>query len=353
MTWSLSPDTKAVLLLTGRLYVGKRRESSDYKPLSLREYRKLVEHLQEKELNPADLLRVEPARILGNYPLEDGGLERIKDLLGRGGRLAQAVDHWHTRAIWVISSYDEEYPRRFPARLPRSAPPILYGCGDRSLLSEGGLAVAGPRQTDEEVLDFAWRMGALAARAGLPVVSGGARGVDREAMTGALETGGRTVGVLAARLEKEIMTPDRRDWIAGDQMLMVSPYDPGAGFSRGTTMGRNPLIYNLADAALVVEADPEGGGTKAGAESQLQRNKNHPDGRVPVPVYVRNLPSPGLTALREKGAQPWPEPETPEELKKLLTPTSTSTLTSNTAPPQPAEPAKTGKDNQQLLLIST
>lgn len=346
MTWSLFPNTKAILLLTAPLNVGKHRETSER--LRLPEYRKLEEHLREKGFQPADLLLEGPEEVLGDYPSGDGGLERIKDLLGRGGRLTQAVDHWHTRAIWVISHYDEEYPFRFQDRLPRSAPPLLYGCGDRSLLNEGGLAVVGPREADEEALDFARRTGDLAARAGLPVVSGGARGADREAMTGALEAGGRTVGVLAAKLEKEIMTRDRRDWIMNDQMLMVSPYDPGAGFSRGTAMGRNSLIYNLADAALVVEAHPEQGGTKAGAESQLQRNKKNPDQQVPV--YVRDLPSPGLTALREQGAQPWPNPETPEELKTLLSP---SPSVSNTAPPQPAEPAETEECNQQLLLIGT
>lgn len=347
MTWSLFPNTKAILLLTGRLHVGQHREPSE--PLSLREYRKLEEHLRERGFQPADLLLGEPEEVLGEYPSGDGGLERIKDLLGRGGRLAQAVDHWHTRAIWVISHYDEEYASCFRTRLPRSAPPLLYGCGDRSLLNEGGLAVVGPRQADEEALDFARQTGALAARAGLPVVSGGARGTDRAAMTGALDAGGLTIGVLAAKLEKEIMTRDRRDWIADDQMLMVTPYDPGAGFSRGTAMGRNQLIYNLADAALVVEADPERGGTKAGAESQLQKNEKRPDQQVPV--YVRDLPSPGLTALQKKGAQPWPNPETPEDLKTLLRP-STSASTSNKPQTQPAEPAETGKGNQQLLLIS-
>ena len=345
MTWSLFPNTKAILLLTGRLLVGRHREVSE--PLPLREYRKLEEHLRERGFQPADLLLGDPEDVLGDYPPGDGGLERIKYLLRRGGRLAQAVDHWHTRAIWVISYYDEEYPRRFQDRLPRSAPPLLYGCGDRSLLNEGGLAVVGPREADEEALDFARRTGVLAARAGLPLISGGARGTDREAMTGALEAGGRTVGVLAAKLEKEIMTRDRRDWIVNDQMLMISRYDPGAGLNRGTAMGRNSLIYNLADAALVVKAHPEQGGTKAGAESQLQRKKN-PDQQVPV--YVRDLPSPGLTALRKKGAQPWPNPQTPEDLKTLLTPLPP---TSNAAPPQPAEPAETGERNQQLLLIGT
>ena len=312
MTGSLFPNTQAILLLTAPLLAGGERDPDDR--LKPREYRKLEEHLRERGFEPADLALGDPEEVLGEDPPCDAG--RIKGLLRRGGRLAAAVDHWSTRAIWVISRYDEAYPRRFLARLAGSAPLLLYGCGDRSLLNRGGLAVAGSRQADEDALEFARWTGGLTARAGRVLISGGARGVDRAAMTGALEAGGQAVGVLAGKLEKEIMTRDRRDWILDEQMLMVSPYDPGAGFHPGAAMGRNKLIYNLADAALAVEADPERGGTRAGAMTQLEANRKHSDRRVPV--YVRDAPSPGLESLRENGAQVWPNPETADELKNVL-----------------------------------
>ena len=312
MTWPLLPNTQAILLLTAPLLAGGEGDVAER--LNLRGYRKLEEHLRGRGRDLADLLLDDPEEVLGESPPCDIG--RIKDLLRRGGRLAAAVDHWSTRAIWVLSRFDEYYPHRFRTRLAGSAPPLLYGCGDRSLLNRGGLAVVGPRQADEDALRFAQWTGGLTARAGFPLISGGARGVDRGAMTGALEADGQAVGVLAGKLEKEIMTRDRRDWILGEQMLMVSPYDPGAGFHRGTAMGRNRLIYNLADAALAVEADPERGGTRAGAMNQLQANRKQPDRQVPI--YVRDIPSPGLESLRENGAQTWPDPETADELKTIL-----------------------------------
>jgi DNA processing protein len=54
---------------------------------------------------------------------------------------------------------------------------------------------------------------------------------------------------------------------------------------------------------LVVSSDLNKGGTWAGASEQLDKLKF-------VPVYVRSTgePSPGLDALRKKGAIPWPNP---------------------------------------------
>ncbi len=334
MSWSLSPDTQAVLLLTAPLIVGRNREAADR--LKPGEYRALEKHLRDRGRRPGDLLGGGPEEFLDENP--PGGLHRIRNLLQRGSRLAQAVDHWHTRAIWVISRYDEGYPQRFETRIPRTAPSLLYGCGDKPLLDGGGLAVVGPRNADEDALDFARRAGGLAGRALRTVVSGGARGVDQTAMTGALEAGGRSVGVLANNLERQVLTRDCRDWIIEEQLLMVSPYDPRAGFHRGAAMGRNALIYNLADAALVVEADAERGGSRAGAVNQLRANGKQP-GRG-VPVYVRGRPSAGLEALKKQGALVWPDPEAADELESLL----------DGGPPEPppAEAAEsTAGENEQ------
>jgi predicted Rossmann fold nucleotide-binding protein DprA/Smf involved in DNA uptake len=78
-------------------------------------------------------------------------------------------------------------------------------------------------------------------------------------------------------------------------------------------MERNKLIYALADAALVVNAEINQGGTWAGATEQL--DKLHY-----VRVYVRSSGkvSPGLDALKERGAEPWPNPANADELAAAL-----------------------------------
>ena len=117
------------------------------------------------------------------------GRGRLESLLGRGFLLSQAVDRWNTRAIWGVSRADGTYPRRIKARLKEDAPPVVYGCGEAALLETGGLAVVGSRHVDEELVTYTENVGRLAAEARRTVVSGGAKGIDRAAMHGALHAG--------------------------------------------------------------------------------------------------------------------------------------------------------------------
>jgi predicted Rossmann fold nucleotide-binding protein DprA/Smf involved in DNA uptake len=132
-------------------------------------------------------------------------------------------------------------------------------------------------------------------------------------MRGALEAGGQVAGILADSLERAALNREHRTFLMNGQLVLISPYDPAAGFNVGHAMQRNKLIYAIADAALVVKADHEKGGTWAGAIEQLEKLRL-------VPVYVRSngQSGKGLEALKQKGALPWPDPETPEALKEAL-----------------------------------
>ena len=307
---SLSPNTQAILLLTAPLIAGRNEPSADL--LTLGEYKRLARLLREKQQQPADLLAPEVWEVLGEWQrLID--CDRLKRLLARGFLLSQAIERWQTRAIWVLSRADAEYPKRLKMRLKEDAPPVLYGCGDTAILETGGLAVVGSRHVDEELISQTEDIGRLAARARRTLVSGGARGIDQAAMRGALEAGGRVTAVLADSLERAALNRENRAFLMDGQLVLMSPYDPTAGFNVGHAMQRNKLIYALADAALVVSSDYEKGGTWAGAVEQLEKLRL-------VPVYARSngKVSKGLEALRQKGASPWPDPETPEALAEVL-----------------------------------
>jgi predicted Rossmann fold nucleotide-binding protein DprA/Smf involved in DNA uptake len=310
MSMSLSPDTQAILLLTAPLIAGRGEPSAD--PLTQTEYKRLVRFLRERNRQPSDLLGAEAQELIGErqHLIES---DRLKQLLARGFLLSQAVERWQARAIWVVSSADAAYPGRLRMRLKDDAPPVLYGCGEASILDTGGLAVVGSRQVDEVLVAYTEDIGQLAARAHCTVVSGGARGLDQSAMSGALEAGGKTIGVLADSLERAALNREHRTFLMEGQLVLISPFDPSAGFNVGHAMRRNKLIYALADAALVVNSDYEKGGTWAGALEQLEKLQF-------VPVYVRSNgeTSDGIKALRHKGALPWPNPETPEALADVL-----------------------------------
>jgi DNA processing protein len=307
----LTSNTQAILLLTAPLVAGRGESSCEL--LTLREYNKLARRLREKQKQPADLIGPNAADLI-ELCAQPFGRERLDALLGRGFLLSQAVERWNARAIWVISRADSRYPKRLKARLKEDAPPLLYGCGDVGLLEKGGLAVVGSRHVDDELISFTENVGRLAAKARRPIVSGGAKGIDRAAMHGALLEGGDVAGVMADSLERAALARENREPLMDGRLVLISPYDPAAGFNVGHAMQRNKVIYALADAGLVVTSDFEKGGTWAGAIEQLERFHF-------VPVFVRNGDKAGRgnAALIHHGGRPWPNPENAAELKQALT----------------------------------
>lgn len=307
----LSPNTQAILLLTAPLEVG-RNASSSAELLSLGEYNRLARLLRQHQRQPADLLGADAAAVIGLcVPAFEE--PRLQALLGRGFLLSQAVERWHGRAIWVISRADPNYPSRLKAKLKEDAPPVLYGCGDPQLLESGGFAVVGSRHVDEALLAYTAKVGQLIAQSGRSLVSGGARGIDQAAMRGASQAGGTAAGLLADSLERAALAREHREGLMDGRLVLVSPYDPAAGFNVGHAMQRNKLIYALADAALVVSSDFNKGGTWTGAVEQLE--KFHCG-----PIFVRcgAQAGKGNDALLRKGALPWSEPEDAAALTQLL-----------------------------------
>lgn len=103
--------------------------------------------------------------------------DRILQLLSRGHSLALATEKWLRTGLWVVTRSDVAYPWRLKQRLKTESPPALFGAGDMGLLNAGGLAVVGSRNASGVDLSYATQLGGKAASSGIPVVSGGARGV--------------------------------------------------------------------------------------------------------------------------------------------------------------------------------
>ena len=302
----LTEDTKTIILLCG--VFGKDRSE---KPLSLREYSSLVRWLVRAEMRPGDLLRKENIAEASR----GSGIDKqhLESLLGRGVQLGFAVEEWQRNGIWIISRSDADYPARYKKHLKDKAPPLLFGAGNRSLLNGGGLAIVGSRNVDQAGEAFTRQVAALCACNRMPVVSGGARGVDRISMTAALEAGGVTIGVLAENLLRKSVEPGARQAIVDGRLLLLSPYHPNARFTRGTAMGRNKLIYAMADYGMVVSAEHKKGGTWTGAEEELKRENS-----LPVFVRVGNSAPQGNNKLLELGAMPWPDPVDRDNLGQQL-----------------------------------
>ncbi len=303
MMGAMSDDARAILLLCSSVAAGR---GDDARPLGPAGWAKVAEQLDRAAMAPGSLLRMgeaDLARVLGDAVASS---EVVARQLARTGQLAIELDRLAMRGISAVTLADDAYPWRLRDRLGPKAPPVLFTAGDRSLLDAGGVAIVGSRDIDAAGESFAADLAASAARAGRAVVSGGARGVDQTAMRAALHAGGTVLGLLPEGIERRIREPDTRQALADGLVVLASPYHPGAGFTAGAAMGRNKLVYALADVAVVVASAARTGGTWAGAEEALKA--------AWVPVFVRtagDVPD-GNRLLLRMGAQPLDAPEVPD-----------------------------------------
>jgi len=271
----LSPSAQATLLMTS--HFGKAGKDAP-KPLSIAEWGHFAMWLKEQKRTPSDLLSPGVSDLLAGWHHKKLDRLRITRLLGRGHALALSVEKWQRAGLWIITRADSDYPVRLKSRLKTLSPPVLFGCGDRSLLDDGGLAVVGSRNASDEDLAFTQHVGLKAASVGVSIVSGAARGVDETAMLGAIGAGGKAVGIVADSLLRSASSKKWRNAVMDGRLVLISPFYPEAGFSVGNAMARNKYIYCLSESSLVIHSGMRGG-TLNGAEENLKKNW--------VPLWVK------------------------------------------------------------------
>jgi predicted Rossmann fold nucleotide-binding protein DprA/Smf involved in DNA uptake len=292
---NISLQTQAVLLLTAWF---TKPTPGDPKPLAPGEWGRFAAWLKDQGKSPEALLTsADPADCLQGWLDPAVTPDRLRQLLGRSGALGLALEKWQRAGLWVMTRADPDYPARLKKHLKLGSPPVLFGCGNRRLLDQGGIAVIGSRAASEDDLAYARRLGAEIAAQGFSVVSGGARGVDETAMAGALDQQGTAVGVLGDSLLRAATAAKYRQGLMANDLALVSPFNPEAGFDVGNAMARNPYIYCLADAAVVVTTSKESGGTWSGAVENLKKEW------VPLWVKQHGDPASGNAALVQRGAR--------------------------------------------------
>lgn len=202
----------------------------------------------------------------------------------------------------LIPIVSEDYPERLKSNLKSkdklNAPPLLYIKGDKQIFTEKAIAIVGSREASAKSLEFTDNIARIATKEFKVIVSGFAKGVDKQALDSALKYIGRSIIVLP----QGIMTFSSgfkkyyKQIIDGD-VLVLSIFHPKAPWSVELAMARNPIIYALADEIYVAESS-EKGGTWSGAIDGLRRGRK---------IYVRKPEVNENNAnnlLIEKGAIP-------------------------------------------------
>jgi len=305
---TLSQDSLVLLLLCSQLGLN----DDSIKPLTLREWNPLARKMQAASLRPADFLGLSVEDSQTRLDLSTEHATRIKQLIDRTNDLQHELNRLASLGIYPLTRVDSDYPERYRQRLKDSAPTVLFYAGEKALLGQPGIAVVGSRHLDEAGQECARFVGNACGLSGQVLYSGGAKGVDTLSMESALEARGTAVGVLADSLERAVKS--RKEALKRGDLCLVTPYSPNAGFSVGAAMGRNRLIYTLADYAIVVASDVETGGTWAGATETLKNNW------VPVFVLEHEAMPEGNKLLLQKGALAFPHPfkEMPMKLPEWM-----------------------------------
>jgi predicted Rossmann fold nucleotide-binding protein DprA/Smf involved in DNA uptake len=249
----------AVLLLTNRV------APVDAEALKAKEYWLLSGRLDLAGLFDSSATEIGAA-------LDDAALgDRVARLLDASAGFALAREELESSGIRLLSHLDPDYPARLTERLGAAAPPMLYVAGPAEWLNTPLIGVVSSRAVDEAGAEVARSVATIAAASGHGIVSGGAKGVDLISMDAAFQAEIPSVGAPAEGLGRASRRKELRGAVGQGRLCLISPFAPSAGFNVGNAMGRNKLIYALADVTLVVASDLDSGGTWAGASEALRR----------------------------------------------------------------------------------
>lgn len=214
---------------------------------------------------------------------EEVGLNEIEKIQFEKSRTQLAnnsflVDELMAQGYDILPITHEDYPKLLKENLKFNAPTVIYTKGNKSLLQEPSIAIVGSRNADVKSLSFTDNIAKNATRNNKVVVSGFAKGVDRQALDSAVETSGKSIIVLP----QGIMTfgsgfKQYFKHIVQGRVLVMSTFAPKAPWSVEFAMARNPIIYGMASEIFVAQSD-EKGGTWSGVIDGLRKNR---------PIYVR------------------------------------------------------------------
>lgn len=179
-------------------------------------------------------------------------------------------------------------------------PPLfLYCLGDARLLANAAVAVVGARECSIEGLRATVHIARGLSAAGVTVISGMARGIDRAAHLAALEGPGSSIAVLGTGVD--VLYPkanlDLRALLC-ENGLLVSEFSPALSGDGRFFPVRNRIISGLSQAVLVTEAAMRSGSLNT-ARHALEQGRDV--FAVPGPVSLAS--SKGCQELIRRGAK--------------------------------------------------
>ena len=151
-----------------------------------------------------------------------------------------------------------EFPRAL--RAAQDAPALLYVRGRFTADDDLAVAIVGSRDASDAGMALAARLAAQLAEHGVTIVSGLALGIDGAAHRGALDAGGRSIGVLGSGIRR-MFPPEHAELAEAmtQRGAVVSECEPNTPVNARWLMMRDRIISGLSLAVIVVEAATDSG----------------------------------------------------------------------------------------------
>lgn len=176
----------------------------------------------------------------------------------RDTRLPQRLDYFcRHNGVQILAYNDAAYPQSLQNLSDK--PLVLYVKGELPQANYA-LAIVGSRRCTEYGVRAADYFAKAMTREGIPIISGGAKGIDTAAHEACLQAGGVTVAVLGCGLD--IVYPSENAKLfarIAEQGALVTEYPPGVPPAAANFPARNRIIVGLSQAVLVAEAGKRSG----------------------------------------------------------------------------------------------
>lgn len=241
--------------------------------------RLVVKIFHEKKSNFEDFFALTQSEWIRDFGLtekESCSLEKAKEEIPNNSFYAEDLI---SQGFEIIPINSKEFSNTLKKNLKvKHTPTVIYAKGNKQLLLENSIAIVGSRKASKTSLDFTDSIAKKASKEHKVVVSGFAKGVDRQALDSALKYNGQSIIVLPQGIStfKSGFKKYYKEIVEGN-LLVLSTFHPRAKWSVGLAMARNPIIYGLANEIYVAESSQKGG-TWEGVQDGLKKGRT---------IYVR------------------------------------------------------------------
>lgn len=239
----------------------------------------IIKFYHENKLSIEDFFQLTESDWKNQYGIEYKEIEDLKKAKSELANNAFLAESLNNEGYELIPITSPEYSKTLKENLKAAhAPALLYVKGNKQIMQEKSIAIVGSRNATDKSLEFTDNIAKLASKEYKVVVSGFAKGVDKQALDSAINYKGQSIIVLP----QGIMTFGSgfkkyyKQIVDGD-VLVLSTFFPKAPWKAELAMARNPIIYGLASEIYVAESSDKGG-TWSGVVDGLRKNRK---------IYVR------------------------------------------------------------------